>query len=160
MEKALAAPGNLTKLMVHSPDNDPPFYNETYFRHMLRVERMRTERSKKPFLPLLVDISEVMVKYHQEETLANIKTALLPSLREVDVRGWYHNNHTIGIIFTEIREVPDNFTEIIIQKIYNRLRRQLDPDLIKNISISFHLFPEPVFFKQERIAYRNDIEDG
>jgi lipopolysaccharide/colanic/teichoic acid biosynthesis glycosyltransferase len=142
MEKALAAPGNLMKLMDHSPDNDPPFYNETYFRHMLRVERMRTERSKKHFLLLLVDISEVMVKNHQEETLANIKAALLPSLREVDVRGWYHNDHTIGIIFTEIQEGPDNFTDIIIRKIYDRLSQQLDPDIIKRISISFHLFPE------------------
>src|SRR5690606_6323621 len=70
-------------------------------------------------------------------------TTLNSSLRETDIIGWYKNYHTIGIIFTEIQEVPDNFTDIIIHKIYNRLNRHLDPDLIKNISISFHLFPEP-----------------
>lgn len=132
----------LMKLMVRSLQNDHSFYEESHFRHMLRVERMRTERSKKPFLLLLLDISRLMVKYNQEDTLTHIKAALLPSLREIDIRGWYHNRRTIGIIFTEIAAEQDSFVDIIIHKIYDRFCDRLAPEWINKIEISFHLFPE------------------
>lgn len=141
-EKISATPGTLIRLMVPPRENDHTFYDETIFRYTLRVERMRTERSKKHFLLLLLDISKLTVKYHQRETLASIKTALLSSLREVDVRGWYHNNHTIGIIFTEVAAEQDVPIDSIIHKIYDRFGKKLDPDWINEIEISYHLFPE------------------
>ena len=131
------------KDMKMSEAGEYPFFSTTQLHHMLNIERKRTERSKKPFLLLLLDISKLITTKQDNENVSIIKNTLNSSLRETDIIGWYKNFHTIGIIFTEIQEVPDNFTEIIIHKIYNRLNRQLDPDLIKNISISFHLFPEP-----------------
>lgn len=133
---------NLMKLMVRPQENDHTFYDETHFRHMLRVERMRTERSKKPFLLLLLDISKLMVKFNQEDTLENIKAALIPCLREIDIRGWYHGRRTIGIIFTEISAEQDSFVDLIIHKIYDRFCERLKPEWINKIEISFHLFPE------------------
>jgi lipopolysaccharide/colanic/teichoic acid biosynthesis glycosyltransferase len=133
---------NLMKLMVQSRENDHTFYDETHFRHMLRIERMRTERSKKPFLLLLLDISKLMVKYNQEDTLANIKAALFPCLREIDIRGWYHGRRTIGIIFTEISAEQNSFIDTMIHKIYDRFCEKLHPEWINKIEISFHLFPE------------------
>jgi lipopolysaccharide/colanic/teichoic acid biosynthesis glycosyltransferase len=132
----------LVKLMVRSHESDHTFYDETHFRHLLRVERMRTERSKKPFLLLLLDISKIMVKYNQEDTVSSIKTALIPSLREIDIRGWYHNRRTIGIIFTEVSVEQDSFVDLMIHKIYDRFCERLDPEWINKIEISFHLFPE------------------
>lgn len=132
----------LVKLMVRSHESDHTFYDEPHFRHLLRVERMRTERSKKPFLLLLLDISKLMVKLNQEDTFTSIKTALIPSLREIDIRGWYHNRRTIGILFTEISAEQDGFVDLIIHKIYDRFCEKLDPQWINKIEISFHLFPE------------------
>ncbi len=133
---------NLMNMVVPSVKEDHSFFSETHFRHMLRIERMRTERSKNPFLLLLIDASKLAVKFQQSNALDLVKTSLAPCLRETDIRGWYHTGQTFGIIFTDIPAGPDNFLDSIIQKIYARFCNQLDPDIIKNISISFHLFPE------------------
>ncbi len=79
---------------------------------------------------------------HQEETIAILKAILIPSLRESDVWGWYHNYHTIGIIFTEVLVGKDTFVDLIVHKIYDRICKRINPDWINKIDISFHLFPE------------------
>ncbi len=67
---------------------------------------------------------------------------MIPSLRESDVWGWYHNYHTIGIIFTEVLVGKDTFVDLIVHKIYDRICKRINPDWINKIDISFHLFPE------------------
>jgi lipopolysaccharide/colanic/teichoic acid biosynthesis glycosyltransferase len=141
-EKTSASPLSLARLMARSDENDQTFYDEMHFRHTLRVERMRTERSKKPFVLLLVDISKLAVEYELRESLTRVKTALIPSLREIDIRGWYHHYRTIGIILTEIVAEEELFVESMIHKIYDRFRDRLDPDWMSKIEISYHRFPE------------------
>jgi len=141
-EIASEVPGNLNKMMVRSSESNSIFYTETHFRHMLRVERLRTERSQKPFLLLLLDVSKLMAKYRHGETLAGIKAALMPAVREVDVPGWYHHRHTIGIIFTEISAWQNNLTDLFVQQLTDRFLEKLNPGWLDEIDISFHLFPE------------------
>ena len=43
-------------------EDDYTFYGKAPFHHLLRIERHRTERSGKPFLLLLLDISALMVE--------------------------------------------------------------------------------------------------
>ena len=133
---------NLVNVSVPRVGEDPSFFTETHFRHMLRVERMRTERSKTPFMLLLIDVSRLAEKYPFSDEIGLVKTALSSSLRETDIRGWYQTERTFGIIFTEIPIDTDNFVDSIIQKIYTRVCTRLDPDIVKNIAISFHLFPK------------------
>jgi len=132
---------SLLKSTVQTAKNDHTFYREKHFCRFLKIERMRTERSKKPFLLLLLDISKLMLQYPQVETLAHIKATLAPSLREIDILGWYHTHQTIGIIFTELAEQND-FIDLVLLKIYERFCERLDPDWINKIKFSFHLFPE------------------
>ena len=149
---------NLPKLKTvkAAPDRRPPaqngaaaageadyaFYGEPHFRHMLSVERKRTERSKRPFLLLLLDISALMAMENSETILGRIKTALTTTIREVDIKGWYENARTIGVIFTEMGHIDVNTTERIIHKIYGRLCQGLDPGWVAKIRISFHVYPE------------------
>lgn len=133
---------SLMDVVVPSVKEDHSFFSETHFRHMLRIERMRTERSKNPFLLLLIDASRLAVKFQHSNALDLVQSSLAPCLRETDIRGWYHTGQTFGIIFTDIPAGTENFLDSIIQKIYARFCNHLDPDIIKNISISFHLFPE------------------
>ncbi len=135
-------PPGLMKVVDSDDSHDFSFFKETHFRHMLRVERMRTERSKKPFLLLLLDISSLLDYARHDKVLSKMKTALLPSLREIDIRGWYHQNRTIGIIFTDISEEEDPFIDLIMHKIYDRLCDKLDPAWMSKVGMSFHLFPE------------------
>ena len=89
-------------------EEDYIFYSKSHFQHMLRVERKRTERSKRPFLLLLLDISDLMSLDNHREILGRIKTVLAASLREVDIRGWYDHPKTIGVIFTEMGHIDVN----------------------------------------------------
>lgn len=123
-------------------EEDYTFYGKSHFQHMLRVERKRTERSRRPFLLLLLDISGLMALENSGEIVDRIKAALAASLREVDIRGWYDYPGTIGIIFTEMGNIDVNATERIIHKIYGRLCQGLDPEWVKRIRISFHIYPE------------------
>ena len=132
------------KLADSTHANNYVLYDEDHFRYILRIERKRTERSKEPFILLLLNISKLMTSSRRGGTIEYIKTALLLSLREVDIRGWYHKHHTIGIIFSEVAVDHDNFMELVIYKIYDRLYERLDPGWIKDIEYSFHHFPEAI----------------
>ncbi|MEN6422112.1 MAG: sugar transferase [Smithella sp.] len=103
---------------------------------------MRTERSKKPFLLLLLDISRLIETTEDTKTVDKIKTSLNPLMREVDIKGWYQYNKIIGVMFTEIAVMDKTLINNIIYKIYNRLRDRLDPQWLNNIYISYHVFPE------------------
>jgi len=142
MAKASVLDNRLTKSMVRSSENNRMFYNEIHFRHMLRVERMRTERSKKPFLLLLLDVSKLMDQYRHRDVLAVIKSALIPSVREVDAQGWYHNYQSIGIIFPEIEAGQITMIESFARQVSDRFLEKLNPDWLDKIDISFHVFPE------------------
>ena len=146
-----------SKLTVPVIENDPVFFDQPHFRHMLKVERMRTERSKKPFLLLLLDISRLIKTMPNVDIIDKIKTSLNPSLREADIRGWYHNNITIGVLFTEIALMDKAFVDTTIHKIYDRFREKLDPDWIKKIEISYHIFPETLADESFNINLYPDI---
>jgi hypothetical protein len=134
---ALSHSKNLLTLMDHVMEDDPSFFNQSHFRHILRVERMRTERSKKPFLLLLLDISHLIETTKDINVVDKIRASLNPSLREVDIRGWYQNNKTIGVLFTEITSIDEVFIDTIIHKIFDRFSERINPNWIKKINISY-----------------------
>ena len=134
---ALSHSKNLLTLIDHVMEDDPSFFNQSHFRHILRVERMRTERSKKPFLLLLLDISHLIETTKDINAVDKIKASLNPSLREVDIMVWYQNNKTIGVLFTEITSIDEVFIDTIIHKIFDRFRQRLNPNWVKKINISY-----------------------
>jgi lipopolysaccharide/colanic/teichoic acid biosynthesis glycosyltransferase len=119
-----------------------PFYSKSQLHHMLSIERRRTERSKKPFLLLLLDISGLIATAREKEILEKIKSALSYSLRETDITGWFDDKKTIGIICPEISLTNSNSIEGIISKIHRRFCEKLNPELVKKINVSFHIYPE------------------
>ena len=138
VKHASSHPKNLLTLVVPVIENDPAFFDQSHFRYILRVQRMRTERSKKPFLLLLIDISRLIETTQNIEIVDKVKTSLDLSLREIDIRGWYdHNNRTIGVLFTEIESMDKASIDTIIHKIYDRFCEKLDPNWIKKINISY-----------------------
>jgi lipopolysaccharide/colanic/teichoic acid biosynthesis glycosyltransferase len=129
---------------VTSPqvEDDYTFYGKTNFQHLLRIERQRTERSKKPFLLLLLDISNLIKEKPPQEILAKLNSSLVSALRETDIRGWYDHNRIIGVIFTEMSSLDEPTIEGVFSKIHNRLSEKLTGELLDKIGISFHIYPE------------------
>jgi lipopolysaccharide/colanic/teichoic acid biosynthesis glycosyltransferase len=117
--------------------------NEEIFRRMIAIERKRTERSKAPFLLMLLEVVSNEGAKKERQTLGLIASALLASSRDTDLVGWYKDNVIVGAMFTGLivhdkRIVLDTF----LTKVTNSLRDELTAEQFNQVSISFHLFPD------------------
>jgi len=71
--------------------------DEESFRRVIAIERKRTERSKSPFVLMLVEISN-QNSTKTAPALEIVMTSLLASSRDTDVVGWYKGKNTIGAL--------------------------------------------------------------
>src|SRR5439155_16800147 len=76
--------------------------SETAFHHMISLERKRTERSRKPFLLMLLNANGGLAKGQKAELLAQTLSLLSACTRETDAAGWYKSDAVVGVRFTEI----------------------------------------------------------
>jgi lipopolysaccharide/colanic/teichoic acid biosynthesis glycosyltransferase len=117
--------------------------NEEIFRRMIAIERKRTERSKAPFLLILLEVVSDDGRKKERQTLSLIASALLASSRDTDLVGWYKDSTIVGAMFTGLvvhdkRTVLDTF----LTKITSSLHDELTAEQFNQVSISFHLFPD------------------
>jgi lipopolysaccharide/colanic/teichoic acid biosynthesis glycosyltransferase len=114
---------------------------ENIFHSMLTLERRRAERSRKPFVLMLLDAN--LENGTAEEIFRQAVDIVVASKRETDLVGWYKQGAILGIIFTEVSlegEVP--ITEMLRTKIETAFVRHLGQDRADKIAISLHIFPE------------------
>jgi exopolysaccharide biosynthesis polyprenyl glycosylphosphotransferase len=133
---------NLTGLKGLKSNGDDAFYDASQFQLLLQVERRRTERSKKPFILMLVDLSAVPVGQHPDDELAKLRFVLLSGSRETDIRGWYEQDKIMGIIFTEVTSVDKASIEHILKKVNDTICDCADMEWAKKIKLAIHVFPE------------------
>ena len=126
-----------------SPVVERDVLNEQTFRRMIAIERKRTERSKEPFLLMLLDASGQASAETNGPSLDNMASSLLVSSRETDIVGWYKERTTVGVMFTGL---VVNDKKSVLSTILSRVKYMLRDDLIfkqfSQISISFHFFPD------------------
>jgi lipopolysaccharide/colanic/teichoic acid biosynthesis glycosyltransferase len=121
------------------------FLSEEDFTRMIAIERKRTERSKEPFLLMLLEAADRQASNNSGGTLDKVVTALLPTTRETDVVGWYKDRTAVGVMFTGLNvNVEDK--NLILDAIGNRLSAKLRETLafesFEQITMSFHFFPD------------------
>ncbi len=117
--------------------------NEKMFRRMLAIERKRTERSKEPFLLMLLDAGSPAGPEMNGTVLEAMANSLLASSRETDIVGWYKESTIVGVMFTGLAVNDKNS---ILSTILSRVKSMFRDDLIfkkfNQVSISFHFFPD------------------
>src|SRR5579863_4568496 len=117
--------------------------NEETFRRMIAIERKRTERSKEPFLLMLLEAGKHHGAERSKKALDSMVTVLLQSTRETDVIGWYKDRTTVGAIFTGLVVNDKNsILSMILSRVSTTLRDELTFDQFNQVSISFHFFPD------------------
>jgi lipopolysaccharide/colanic/teichoic acid biosynthesis glycosyltransferase len=117
--------------------------NEEAFRRILAIERKRTERSKAPFLLMLVESENHSPSNKHTVALDKILSALLASGRDTDVVGWYKEKVSIGIVFTGLGFGDKNaIVSTILNRVSTTLRNELPFDQFNQVSISLHFFPD------------------
>jgi lipopolysaccharide/colanic/teichoic acid biosynthesis glycosyltransferase len=125
------------------PVEERGILNEGAFHRMISLERKRTERSRKPFLLMLLDMGNGLRSDNNSKALDKILSALSLSTRETDVTGWYQNNSVVGVMFTEFgAEDRNTILSTMMTRVSETLRNNLNSQQFGLISISFHLFPE------------------
>jgi lipopolysaccharide/colanic/teichoic acid biosynthesis glycosyltransferase len=116
--------------------------DEESFRRVIAVERKRTERSKAPFVLMLVEVSQDRGA-RSEAALEVVMQALLASSRDTDVVGWYKGKRTIGALFTGL--LPGEKSSIlltILTRATSTLREQMSFEQFNLISMSLHYYPD------------------
>ena len=117
--------------------------SEEAFRRMIAVERKRTERTREPFLLMLLEVGDRQNAGRKDKALDNVMAALLPTTRETDVVGWYKEQSAIGVMFTGLAAGDKNTTlSTILNRVSTALRHDLTFEQFSRISISFHFFPD------------------
>jgi lipopolysaccharide/colanic/teichoic acid biosynthesis glycosyltransferase len=114
---------------------------ENVFHSMLTLERRRAERSRKPFVLMLIDAN--LENGTAEVILRQAVDIVVASKRETDLVGWYKQGAILGVIFTEVTlegELPT--TETLRTKMEAAFVKHLGRDRSAKIAISVHIFPE------------------
>jgi lipopolysaccharide/colanic/teichoic acid biosynthesis glycosyltransferase/GGDEF domain-containing protein len=116
---------------------------EEMFHNMLTLERRRAERSRKPFVLMLLDASAFVEAEAANRFMSQVASVLLKCTRETDLVGWHKQGVVLGVIFTEISQEFENpITEILHSKVMNALHDELDREVTSSLVVTVHLFPE------------------
>ena len=120
-----------------------PILKEETFHAMLTLERRRAERSRKPFVLMLLDSSAGRTNGHRPDFIERLTMILLDATRETDLIGWHEEGAVLAVIFTEVSLEGENpVTEILHGKVVRALQENLDPKLVSKLHITVHMFPE------------------
>ena len=122
---------------------DDSIPGEKQFGELLCLERRRAERSRKPFLLMLLDLRRVMVNGHTGRMIEGVWTSVCSASRDSDIRGWYLQGAVLGVIFVEVRqEGQKSVSDIIREKVISSLSSRLAADEIERIDIRMYLQPD------------------
>jgi lipopolysaccharide/colanic/teichoic acid biosynthesis glycosyltransferase len=121
-------------------DREGSILDEQSFQRMIAVERKRTERSRQPFLLVLLEAGNCLSSDTDGTVLGQVLSALSLATRETDVTGWYKSNSVVGVLFPEIE--LDSTLNTVMSRVSETLRNNLTPQNFSGISISMHVFPE------------------
>lgn len=116
---------------------------EPYFVSAVSLERKRSERSGKPFLLLLVDVSRILKEGPDVGHSADLAMGVLSAaVRETDLLGWYESGRVIGLIFTELGEASRQEVQASIrQRVSELLTGGLGEEDSAKTILNFHFFP-------------------
>lgn len=143
LHRSLASVGNEPFGREADSAADREFFNQEAFHRVISRERRRTERSRKPFLLMLLDMGDHLPFETTEKNLIKLQAALSVSTRDTDVVGWYQSGRILGVMFTEIcLEDRKTIVSTMITRLSEILRNNLTLEQFSRVSIAFHVFPE------------------
>ena len=110
------------------------------FRTLLLLERRRAERSRKPFVLMLLILRSINSRGAAFEQVIH---SLSTIIRESDPVGWYESGSVLGVIFTDVcSEGSVSVIERLKSKVLKAFHDSLDQSITSKLVMSFHRFPE------------------
>jgi exopolysaccharide biosynthesis polyprenyl glycosylphosphotransferase len=133
-------------IRVFDPLSEPAIerrpLDEEDFRRVIAVERKRTERSKAPFVLMLIEVAS-QESEKAFPALETVMSLLLTSSRDTDLVGWYKSKTTIGALFTGLTSGDKSaILMTILSRATKTLREELSFEQFSKITISLHYYPD------------------
>jgi hypothetical protein len=111
-------------------------YDEPAFRHLLAVERTRTERLGLPIILLLVELKSPPAPFRVDPVWTRrLFSALSACVRETDIVGWHRRNRVAGVVFTDL---GDTSRAEVSRFLRARVAAALDRRLPKTLAFHVH----------------------
>jgi hypothetical protein len=118
--------------------------NEKAFQHLMSIEFKRSERSKRSFLLLLLDLEEPSGTNSDipPQVAVTLFSGLARCLRETDFVGWYRQGRVIGVVLTQSRNVPGSaVSHVVVQKVRQALLGSLPSDVFDRLKVRAYRRP-------------------
>jgi len=92
---------------------------------------------------MLLEIGQPTSESRNTSLFGGVISALLASTRETDAVGWYKDQSTLGVMFTELVIYDkSSLLSTMLSRVSNILRDNLTFEQFNQISVSFHVFPD------------------
>ena len=116
---------------------------EETFRAMLALERRRAERSRRPFVLVLLDTNAVEADKRSSALFERLASVVATAIRESDLIGWYEEEAVLAVIFTEL-STDENcpVPEILCTKVVSTLQASFEQAITRKLAVTVHVFPE------------------
>jgi hypothetical protein len=128
-----------------SSDAQGQAYNEQAFRYFLDLERKRSDLSNRPFVLLLVDLSQessVTTPDIDPGSAQKLFRALSACVRETDFIGWYRAGSVAGAVLTQHSDTPGaDVQDAVSRRFEQSLRKQLPSDLQALVRVRVYQLP-------------------
>ena len=116
-------------------------YDEYDFMQLLYLERRRSERSSRPLCLILLEGINIPDCVIRDTVFQRILELLPSSVRETDIIGWYKQNNTLAIIFSDLKSADNTVVDNLCARASNSVVLALTSELLKCIRVSVHVFP-------------------
>src|SRR5215469_10718737 len=133
--------GNVQLLERASITPDRKLYEELDFLHLLYRERRRSERFGRPLCLVLLHQAAIGNGAAPGGALRQVFDQLQDSVRETDIIGWYSQNSTLAIMFSDLSLMSTDIVNALGTKVSNAISLALPAEIAKHIRMSVHLFP-------------------
>lgn len=124
------------------PASERQPFDEEGFRRVIAIERKRTERSKAPFVLMLLEVDD-QHPVRSAKALESVMAVLLTTSRDTDMVGWYKSANTIGALFTGlVAGDKSSILMTILSRVSKTLREELTFEQFNLVNISLHYYPD------------------
>jgi len=116
---------------------------EDLFLGILCLERKRAERSNRRFVLLLLEAGDTTENGRHRDIVKGLVKTANEARRETDPAGWYEQDSTLGIIFTELGLVNDaEISRKLLAKVDQILAVHLRSEDLRQVRVSLHFFSD------------------
>jgi exopolysaccharide biosynthesis polyprenyl glycosylphosphotransferase len=124
-------------------------YHEVEFLHLLYIERRRSERFGRPLCLVLLEHTDNVNSATRCSGFQQIVDQVHGAIRETDIIGWYCQNITLAIMFSDLAAADKAMTNVLGTKVSSAVNIALPTQIAAHVRLTVHLFPT-----------KNDAEKG